>query len=98
MTGDLNMRLGKLEGTLSTVVVILEGEPVTDIDGVKIGTDGGLVKQGERHTEGLNVMSHQLDTILAQVQPRRWTRNQLIKMSMVVVVALGSISTIVWTL
>ena len=106
---DIDQRLGKVESGFERVVVILEGEPVLDIDGTKIDTKGGLVRQGERHAEGLNVMSHQLDNnaeelsvmshkldnILAQL-PRCWTRTQRISASMVVVVALGSIS--VWML
>ena len=101
MTDDLNLRLEKVEGTLETVegtlgtvVVLLEGEPILDIAGNHTGsTEGGVVMELERHTEGLNIMSHQLDNILAQL-PRCWTRTQRISASMVVVVAFGSIS--VW--
>ncbi len=82
---SIEQRLGKVEGELSRVCVILEGEPVWDI--------------GENHIlryEG--GMEAKLDGILRQLGPRRWTRSQLIKVSMVIVVALGSISTIVWAL
>ena len=91
MTDDL--RLVEVETKVERIVVVLEGEPIRNIDGDITGREGGLVRQGERHTEGLNVMSHQLDNILAQL-PRCWTRTQRISASMVVVVAFGSIS--VW--
>ena len=97
MTDDMDLRLAKVEGTLDEVVILLEGEPVTDIDGTKIGTEGGMVRQNEQHTEALHIVDHKLDGILAQL-PRRWTTTQRISASMVVVVALGSISTIVWVL
>ncbi len=92
MTTD--QRLTKVEGELSSVRVILEGKPVRDIAGNHIGTEGGLVQQMERNAEALHIIDRKIDGLL----PRRWTRNQVIKVSMVVVVALGSISTIVWTL
>ena len=91
MTDDI--RLVEVETKVERIVVILEGEPIRNIDGDITGRKGGLVQQGERHTEGRNVMSHQLDNILAQL-PRCWTRTQRISASMVVVVAFGSLS--VW--
>ena len=83
MTDNMDQRLEKVEGTLGTVVILIEGKPVLDIDGTKIGTKGGMVRQ--------------LDDILAQL-PRRWTVTQSISALMVIVVALGSVSTIVWAL
>ena len=89
-------RLEKVEGTLGTVVVLLEGEPILDIAGKQTGsTEGGVVRELERHGEALHIIDHKLDGVLAQL-PRCWTTTQRISASMVIVVAFGSIS--VWVL
>ncbi len=80
MTTD--QRLGKVEGELSSVRVILEGKPIRDIAGNLIGTEGGLVQQMERNAEALHIIDRKIDGLL----PRRWTRNQVIALSSVVVV------------
>lgn len=105
MTDNMDQRLEKLEGgfeklegDFGRVVVILEGEQIRDIYGNVTGREGGMVAQGERHTEGLNVMSHQLDNILAKL-PRRWTVTQRISASMVVVIfVVGMAPVLAWAL
>ena len=89
MTENTDRRIERLEGTVDRVVVILEGKPVYDIDGLKIDTKGGIVKQGERHEEMLHVVSHQLTTIIDDKR-KPWSRTQRIAASGVLVMAFGS--------
>ena len=93
---DMDQRVERLESVSDKIVVILEGEPVLDIDGAKIDTTGGVVKELERHGEALHVIDHKLDGVLAQL-PRCWTTTQRISALMVVVVLfVGSLP--VWAL
>ena len=92
-------RLEKVEGDLSRVRVILEGKPIHDIAGNLIGTEGGIVKQGEQHTEALHVVSHQLTGLVDQLNNVRkpWSLTQRIAMSGVLVtLLLGSQPIIAW--
>ena len=81
---DHDRRLATVEGDLSRVRVILEGKPIHDIAGNLIGTDGGIVKQGERHEEMLYVVSHQLTGITDKLNSH-WTITQRIAASGVAV-------------
>ena len=101
-----DQRIGALEKDMGKVIVFLEGEPVKDIRGNLIGTEGGLVRQGERsvrqgeqNAEALHVISHTLTGILEQLNGVRkpWSLTQRIAMSGVLVTfLLGSIPMITW--
>ena len=95
---DHDRRLATVEGDLSRVRVILEGKPIHDIAGNLIGTEGGIVKQGERHEEMLYVVSHQLTGLVDQLNNTRkpWSRTQRIAASSVVVALLGVFSSALW--
>ena len=99
---DHDRRLATVEGDLSRVRVILEGKPIHDIAGNLIGTEGGIVKQGERHEEMLYVVSHQLTGLVDQVDQlnsvrKPWSLTQRIAMSGVLVtLLLGSLPMIAW--
>ena len=82
---DHDRRLATVEGDLSRVRVILEGKPIKDIAGNLIGTEGGIVKQGERHEEMLYVVSHQLTGITDKLNSR-WSLTHRIAASGVVAV------------
>ena len=90
---DHDRRLATVEGDLSRVRVILEGEPVHDIAGNLIGTEGGIVKQGERHEEMLYVVSHQLTGITDKLNSR-WSLTQRIAASGVAVAVI--VPSILW--
>ena len=72
MTDNTDQRLGQLEDGYDKIVVILEGEPVYDIKGNLVDTEGGIVLQGTRNAEALHIIDHKLDGLLS----RRWSRNQ----------------------
>ena len=95
---DHDRRLATVEGDLSRVRVILEGEPIHDIAGNLIGTEGGIVKQGERHEEMLYVVSHQLTGLVDQLNNTRkpWSRTQRIAATGVAVALLGVLSSALW--
>ena len=96
---DHDRRLATVEGDLSRVRIILEGEPIHDIAGNLIGTEGGIVKQGERHEEMLYVVSNQLTGLVDQLNNTRkpWSRGQRIAVSGVFVsFLLGSLPMIAW--
>lgn len=82
MTDHMDQRVERLEGGFDKIVIILEGKPVLDIKGNLTSKEGGLVQQMERNAEALHIIGRKIDGLL----PRRWTRNQIIALSSVVVV------------
>ena len=95
---DHDRRLATVEGDLSRVRVILEGKPIHDIAGNLLGTEGGIVKQGERHEEMLYVVSNQLTGLVDQLNNtcKPWSRTQRIAATGVVVALLGVFSSALW--
>ncbi len=95
---DTDRRIERLEGTVDRVVTILEGESVHDIAGNLIGSEGGIVKQGERNAEALHGITRQLDGIQTQLKRPRWTRGQRIAASGVAVMFLvGVVPVVAWS-
>ena len=72
-------RLDAVETKVERIVVILEGEPVHDLDDNIIGREGGMVALGQRSAEQLILIEHQLGRIETQIAHKpAWTRTQKI--------------------
>ncbi len=77
---DSDIRLDVLETKVERIVVILEGEPVNDLDNNIIGREGGMVALGQRSAEQLRVIERQLGRIETGMNGQRtpWTTTQKI--------------------
>ncbi|KKN08823.1 hypothetical protein LCGC14_1052920 [marine sediment metagenome] len=73
-------RIDLLEQKVERIVIILEGEPVHDLDNNIIGREGGMVELGQRSAEQLLVIERQLGRIETGVNGHKpvWTRTQKI--------------------
>jgi hypothetical protein len=69
MTDDL--RLVEVETKVERIVVILEGEPIVNIDGDITGRQGGMMAQGLKSAEALK----RIEALMIVSKPS-WSRNQ----------------------